>query len=829
MCYRHIVLSFLMAFAAECVGAADALSIRSDALGGVFTVAETPAVALSGNTDGRVVWRLLDWKREKLRIGEWPKGGQLSFEGLPQGYYFVQARLVDAANTTNIPLREATFCVVPDPKDRVYPFDAFYGVDAALSWVSAPQHYACNWYGDNSYRACLDLIRLSGLPHVRERLSWCEVSDKPGEYHWGKYLQNARFAGERGLKLSNMFHDSPKYAERMQKGPADMAALYRFCRDAGREFGDAVGDWEFWNEQNLQFWPEPVWDYMSAMKAAYLGFKSVNPKMIVLNGAPTGSPWDTFGELMFENDLAKYSNVFNIHNYGAAVGYPKYFEKLHSFMRRSGIADRQVWITESSTTMEGFATEEGLMPGMKAQSYAQEMVLAELYAKNRVYMQMQGVSRDYFFAFGAYSEMDGARDWGVQRRDGSVKPVYSAISTVTEQLNDAKIEGEVAVGEGVRCYAFRKPDGSQTLAYWSVSPCDVSSSAKDKVSERQLQVIDRDFSVPASTGTYLLSNWCGERSSVVSADGQLRLKASRYASFLQGVRGISVTTPAYPAGRIEEYRPADDEDLSVVIRIEFDKKDFVVSKNMVSMAQDTGNVVLRIWNFSDVEKTGSLESKGCLIEGASDEIRLPAGGIETKIAAALRFPDSVDAQVRLDLTGKFNGKRTSRLVVPVGSDRAMLARSRVFDVKTDVGFWKRNDSATEMKSSWDEKESAVRFDCVWRNPATDRWFYPVHTFGYGEETLDGASILEFEVKMETNKMENDVMAALCMLLDGKSEHGLHIEYPAPDITWERRRVNLTDLNGNFLGNGCKAFRLGCNPLGTRMTYWVRNLRIIKPK
>lgn len=46
-------------------------------------------------------------------------------------------------------------------------------------------------------------------------------------------------------------------------------------------------------------------------------------------------------------------------------------------------------------------------------------------------------------------------------------------------------------------------------------------------------------------------------------------------------------------------------------------------------------------------------------------------------------------------------------------------------------------------------------------------------------------------------MENDVVAALCMLLDGKSEHGLYIEYPAPDITWERRRVNLTDLNGSF--------------------------------
>ena len=811
-----------------CVASAakvEKIKIHSAAKGGVFTVKETPTVSLSEPVKG-LVWMLFDWQRNTLASGLWPADGRLTFPGLPQGYYFVQARNADVA------LREFTFCIVPDPATRAYPRDSFYGVDAALSWVCSPQHYAVNWYGDNSYRACLDLIKLSGLPHLRERMCWGQVSSKPGEYQWGHYLDNAKMARARGLLVSGMFHDAAKYAKRMIKGPSDMGAVYRFCRDMGAAFGDAMGDWEFWNEQDIGFWPDPVWDYMSAMKAAYLGFRAANPSMPVLNGAVCTGQFGTFDELMFENDLAKYSNVFNFHIYLPPSSYPSYFAKLYSFLDRVGAPNRQVWITESSTNIEGESDGEGLFPGYRAHSYEQEMVLAELYAKNRIYMQMGGIARDYFFVFGAYNERNGTKDWGVQRRDGSVKPIFSAISATTEHLVGATIEGEKKVGDGIRCFVFRQKDGSQSLAYWSVSPCDTAQGDGARVAKQQRMAIDRPFSLAVADGAYPSANWCGTKGTATAKDGKLALVASRYASFVDGLKGIAVDRPAKPIGEIENYAPAADEDLSVVMRIEFPTNQFRVAaqKTIAETDDDHGAVKLHVWNFSETPKTGRICVEDARLEGLPETVTLPAMGCAT-LDATLRFTNTAKSIARVCISGVFNGRRTSRLVAPIRSDKLLLATSDVVALPAnDVAYWERNDSAATTKISWDEQEKAVRFDCAWNDPKVDRWFYPLHRFKDRAESFDGASLLEFEVKMQTNKMENNVSTSLVMLFppkDGGRSHNMG--YTAPIDHWEKRRVALTGSHGEPLANGMGGFRVGCNPYGTQMTYWIRNVRLIKPR
>ena len=794
------------------------------ARGGVFTEGQLPVVKLKG-APGGFGWTLLDWRRQTVRQGSFPVDGRQAFPDLPRGYYFVQAR----GAVTNV--REVTFCLVADPSTRAHPQDSFYGVDAALSWVCSPDSYAVNWYGDDSYAACLDLIRLAGFKHVRERLSWREVSKEPGVYEWGRYLKNANLARERGLVLSGMFHDAAPYADVARKCPKDLLSVYRFSRDAARAFGEAVGDWEFWNEPDIGSFPGSVWDYMSVLKAAYLGFKAANPQMPVLNGAVCTGLYAAYEDALFANDLAKYSDVFNFHNYQELAACPALMDRLHACLDRAGVKDRATWLTEYGTNLEGLSVGEGLGLGVRAHSYEQEMVLAEVYPKATTLMQMMGVSRGYWFVFGARNERDGAKDWGVQRRDGSVKPIYLAMATMTECLSDAKIEGELKVAEGVRVFVFRHADGRQCLVLWAETPCDTVRNESEAPLKSVGKVFERPFSVAVKDGVYTAVDWCGVKSSVCTQDGYLDLKASRHASFVDGLSGLKPDMPAMNAGRIGRVEPAVDEDPSVILRAEFSTNDFQVvsGKTAVEMPGDRGRVKLIFWNLSDVPKTGMIkEIDGVALENLPTEIVLPPMG-SAEIDATLVYTNVAASVVQVSFSGLFNGKRTSRLSVFVRSVKQFYDQCSIVELGRDgVAYWTRNDSASRTKISWDEQERAVRFDCMWDDPRVDRWFYLTHRFKNRAESFDGAVALEFDVKMESNKMENDVACAQVMFVKDKGMCG-SAAYLPPNENWEKRKVDLSDPSGRPRYEGMDGFRVGCNPKGTRMTYWIRNLRLFRLK
>ena len=226
--------------------------VQTSARGNVFVEGETIRLRLSEDV-GAVRWTLCDWLKRPIAEGVWPKAGELTLEPRPKGYYFV---MVDGGAKA---VREGSFCVVPDPQTRRKSETPYFATDAALSWVCSPDHYVENWYGTNSYAACLDLVRLCGLDRVRERLRSREVSKSPGEYVWGRYLDNAKQARARGISLLGMFHDSPSYVSDDGASAKDLLQVYRFCRDVGKTFGTAMDAWEFWNEPDISFWHGPVW------------------------------------------------------------------------------------------------------------------------------------------------------------------------------------------------------------------------------------------------------------------------------------------------------------------------------------------------------------------------------------------------------------------------------------------------------------------------------------------------------------------------------------------------------------------------------------------
>lgn len=765
---------------------------------------------------------------EPLSITDWrgrPVGapftcredGSAVLPALPTGYYHLKSGA-----------DETTFAVVPDPAERVLDHASFYGVDSAQSWVSKKGAFLCPWNGGDTFRTVSDLIRLAGVPHVRERLRWRDVNPEPGAFAYigSDYMRNADLLHERGMLVSGMFHDAPPWAGVRKRLPCDLNAVFEFCARTAAEFGDRMGDWEFWNEENGGFAPEPVWDYAASMKAAYLGFKAGRPETIVLPGAIYSEPEGVYMRTLLDNDAVKFCNAFNYHSYNPPSDYPRLFSAISRVLAHYGAGDLAVWMTESGTNLEGESDTPSAKAGMMAHSPEQELVVAEFYPKAQIAMQMEGVDRNYHFIFGAMNERNGVKDWGVMRRDGTVKPVYAAISAMLRELISARLEGEMKVGEGLRAYLFGQPDGSQTIAFWSVSPLD---TAKDGV-VKPTPDFARKLSIPAAKGSYRLSDLCGVVSVVKSENGALELSATRFPAYVSGLRGLKADVPPHPRGKVRPYVPKADEDLSVIVRVDLNTNDFAIAdqKTRAVLKGDSGRLRLEVWNLDDCVKTGRVEVSGVALKGLPEKpiVLGPRGTPPAAFDCVLAPTAAGDASAQAIFTGVFGGRRSSRLTVPVSFEKRILDESMALPLSCmDPKEWGRNTSADSFKVSWDEAERAVRFDVAWRDSGTDRWFYPTYRLKLPNESLAHARGIEFEVKSSQNKVENDFKVAILMFLYADPAiRARYLPYAPPIGEWETRRIEF-DCDSD--PGKVAAIRIGANPKGTQCTFWIRNVRVIK--
>ena len=813
-----------------------------DGPGHVFSVGDAPEA--HGGKPG-TSWTLLDWRgRPTGRTGFFDDCGEARLMPLPAGYYRLACD--DSA---------PTLAVLPRQEGRILPSDSFYGVMSGQSVVSAPGRISCPWNGGDTFRTASDLLRLAGIPNVRDFTYWESIHPSPGVFDGGKYLYNAELLHARGIGVSGMLLHCPSWMDRLDKIPSDLAAVHDSCKTFAANFGDAVDCWEFWNEEDISYASEPVWDYVSALKAAYLGFKAGRHEAIVLHGALALTPGSPYASALYDNDAAKFSDAFNWHTYAPIASYHELLATLRDLLERAGIGNRAVWITECGTNLEGPASvevpeavaanlelrgSETAMKRMMSHSPEQELVVAEFYPKAQIAMQMEGVARNYFFVFGAYNERDGTKDWGMLRRDGTVKPVFSAMSTMMREVGMARLQGEIHVGVGLRAYLFDQPDGSQTVAFWSVSPLD---TAKDGMVvpepgfERTMRLelpmaaahspmadsADADSRMPSSECR--LADLCGIGSTVKMESGVLELEASRFPAYVSGLHGLEATVRARHAGVVGASIPESGEDLTVVLRAEFDPRDFDLSDNKTrAVCKGTaGRVRVLVWNLGDAAKSGRVEVAGCTMEGLPETIELgPLGSPPVQFDCTMAPDGDAATYGTMVLTGVFDGRRSSRL-----SSNFAFPTLRFADcIPVELAWrkpenWKRNDSADKFSMQWDDSENALRFDMVWNDPESVRWFYPTYDLKLPDEGLEGAVGLRFEVKSAQDKAENDFKESYLMLERQRGD--LLLGYLPPTDTWESRTVFI---DASMSIGDVRKIRVGANPRGMRATFWIRNVELL---
>ena len=152
-----------------------------------------------------------------------------------------------------------------------------------------------------------------------------------------------------------------------------------------------------------------------------------------------------------------------------------------------------VYLTEAGTNAEGDSAAKSSRRGQAETTEAQDRLLAEFIVKSPILFLANGVMRSYFFVFPPYHERNGAKDWGMLRRDYSAKPQVAAFSTLLWELDRAEYLGEYDLGAGRRAFLFQQPDGSQTLVAWLESILD---REKHDAAVTDASVADTTFSLP---------------------------------------------------------------------------------------------------------------------------------------------------------------------------------------------------------------------------------------------------------------------------------------------------------------------------------------------
>lgn len=793
------------------VDAAEA--VTAHAPGAAFIQGEPLRFKLTSLAVAAPRWTLKNWKGETIRSGSWPQEKQeLLLEPLPNGYYTLELAS-DRQKFSGF----RSFAVVPDPAAYPRNPEMYFALDSAQSWLAMPN--AANYrHPGNGYEIVSEVARRAGLKMVRERLSWSECEPEPGKFDWRQYMTNATLLAERGIKISGMYHNAPKWARTNTTHlPGDLLATYHFAKKVAETFRGKMADWEFWNEQDIGFAPEGAWDYASALKAAYLGFKAGAPDQPVAIGAYAHTHISPYSDAVMESDAGYYFDIFNIHTYARPQECPELLERIRAHLARHNVSDRPIWFTENGSSMEGNGQLDSYMTGLKVHSPEQEMIVAEFLPKMMIVLQSLGVDRDFFFVLSPYNERNGYKDWGLMRRDYTVKPGFAVFATLTDKLGSAQYEGTRKLGEGIRGFVYREPTGRKSLVFWSESEIDT---------EGGIPVINlkdakaREFTLNL-TGTFEGVDAFGTPFTAASKEGTLKLTATRMPAILTGIPALEPTERFLPGKK----KGADDDggryDRTIVFRTELsDDFELLGDKTGVDVKKDKAAFKLQVFNLSDREKTGRVMISGGKVSGLPDEVKIPAfGKVELPLVIVPELDESLQGKIRI--SGLFEGREATASVIPCCRITG-LSRKVALPDTNDPSNWRQNSSG-KMTITYDHAEKGIRFRTQF--PAgVDRWTYPEYILQLPQESLRGAIGLSFEVKaLPADKVKQMLVMAVMGTQREKGET-VHLPVAKPSEKWEERFVTFSE--GQLDPDRIRQLRIGINSNADDITYLIRNVKVL---
>jgi hypothetical protein len=265
--------------------------------GNVFLAGETVSVPAppAGDSD---TWRAVDYEGRVVAEG-WVTAGPVELGRLPVGYYELQRNAGQVTNRLSLGVLESLRAPTP--------LSSPIGIDVAMAW----------FYSKDKMPDVASLCALAGVNRVRDRLSWPELESQKAVFApTNRYDWSAEAQGAARLQVLQVGHQSPGWANPVGKRfPLDLRDAYNFYRALAQRWRGKVLAFEPWNEADIpDFGGHTGSEMASLQKAAYLGLKAGNPKVIACLNVLAVHRAASLRDLD-DNAAWPYFDTFNLHHY----------------------------------------------------------------------------------------------------------------------------------------------------------------------------------------------------------------------------------------------------------------------------------------------------------------------------------------------------------------------------------------------------------------------------------------------------------------------------------------------------------------------------------
>ncbi|HOW70251.1 MAG TPA: glycosyl hydrolase [Phycisphaerae bacterium] len=367
------------------------------------------------------------------------------------------------------------------------PEDAFFCMDSALSWLEKREDIR---------GGLARMLKRIGIVQSRERLRWDAVNKSEDVWDWegGCQFETLRRTYARhGVKVLEMFHDSPRWLGRTDANPypTNLLLAARSIGDLGRRWGGTWGGLEIWNEPDVQFGANlPADQYVPLAKAAAWGLREHLPAVPLVGGVLTDIAPDEYRRACAENGLLDQVDAISFHTYQQATTVEDMVSRYRVWLKAYGKESMPLWITESGRPWPKGAPR----PAMREDAVsALDIVMKAIESK------ACGVAAYFAFVYVYYEE--NQNNFGMMGREVSPLRSMAAYAQMVSALANKAYVGDLKTSDPAvkRARVFSGTGGTVAVLY--TGSVNRDAKVRLELAARRLEGIDgRTLSVDAAGG-----------------------------------------------------------------------------------------------------------------------------------------------------------------------------------------------------------------------------------------------------------------------------------------------------------------------------------------
>ena len=304
----------------------------------------------------------------------------------------------------------------------------------------------------------LDMMAAAGIKIVRTDFVWGDIETQKGVYNWASYDELVNNLVKRGMRpyfildYSNVLYedvhilttsDGTPYAAYIDSpnSPNSVAGFAAWAKAAALRYQSKNVIWEIWNEPNLTFWkPTPnIEDYTTLSKATCSAIHGAVPNATVVGGVTSKFDWN-FLFAYSGSGVLDCIDAVSVHPYrstapetaGAEISYLQWVIDQYAPSNRTG----KIPVISGEW---GYTTQTGAYPLEYQAAYAVRMQL-----NNLIYNVP--ISIWYDWKNDGTDAANKDQNFGIVTASLALKPAYTALKTLSQQLGSYKLVNRVATG-----------------------------------------------------------------------------------------------------------------------------------------------------------------------------------------------------------------------------------------------------------------------------------------------------------------------------------------------------------------------------------------------